>query len=296
MKKTLILTCLIFLIIGCKKENINSDEDNNSLIERFSPFSKKRVHIKELKLDEKIYYYEGKPFDGIAFDMADEKKIEKELSFKDGKLDGISKKWFFNGKPEFVYDYKQDKLNGKQQTWFENGQLKEESNYKNGVLNGNIKTWYENGQLASETNYQIIKRKPLANGELVSIDQFGNENELAISIGVVKEWHKNGQLASLMNYNKQGNQNGSQTRWYDDGKYYEISNFKNGKGIGKLQRWYNSGQIGYEKNFSTNLEKEWYNDGVLKSEEIEFHKNNFIKIRRNYYGNGEYLSTDSISK
>ena len=219
MKKTIFLLSIFFLIISCNDNNYSSSGI-------FNVFSGKRILMKELVKDGGLFYDDGKPFNGIAFQMYDEKNIQLEKSYKDGKQDGEEKYWYRNGKIEQITNYKNGILNGKASAWHENGQIKFEGFYKENYPKSFFKSWYENGNKMEVAEYKIvsidasISDQYKKNGGISAIPSSGTF-DLSIMIGKHYQWHKNGQLKLESFYNEKGNLDGSYTKWNEDGSVYE---------------------------------------------------------------------------
>jgi len=77
MKKILSILLVSVLLIGC---------------------SENRVFLEDLVKKGNNYYFEGKLFNGIEFDIWDNGNLRYEMNFKNGKRDGLEKWWGYNGK------------------------------------------------------------------------------------------------------------------------------------------------------------------------------------------------------
>jgi antitoxin component YwqK of YwqJK toxin-antitoxin module len=251
MKYIFFLLSIFFLITSC-----NDTSYSSSNVLKF--FGGKRILKKELVKDGGLLYYEGTPFNGIAFAMYDEKNIEFEISIKDGKFDGEKKYWYRNSQIKQIKNYKNGILNGKWTAWYENGQIEAEGFYKDGDENGKRTAWYENGQIEAEgfykdgdengkwtTWYENGNKKLEAEYKIVSIDASISDQycknggrgmvepssgtfDLSIMIGKYNEWHENGQLQRECFYNEKGNLDGFFSKWDDDGSLYEKKLYKDG--------------------------------------------------------------------
>jgi antitoxin component YwqK of YwqJK toxin-antitoxin module len=90
--------------------------------------------------------------------------------------------------------------------------------YNNGLLNGTSKKWYPNKQLMEERFYS----KGRKNGKHVSYWQNGNKRFEFFAKddayeGELKEWSVDGNLIHLANF-KNGQEEGVQKLWYENGK------------------------------------------------------------------------------
>jgi len=120
----------------------------------FVSCSPDRVLIDELTRKGEVLYFEGKPFNGVSFNVYDDGQLKDEYTYKDGEIDGLVQVWYENGQLRYEWNFKDDELNGLYQSWYENGQLSSKANFKDDELNGLCQTWYENGQLEYERNYK----------------------------------------------------------------------------------------------------------------------------------------------
>jgi antitoxin component YwqK of YwqJK toxin-antitoxin module len=109
--------------------------------------STKRIDIEDIDFDDYIYYYEGKPYTGVAYELDGDGKLRSELTFFCGLPDG---RWC---------DY------------YENGKLSGEDFYKLGQSHGQNREWYPEGTLKKEKVFEFgictIKKKWDANGKLI---------------------------------------------------------------------------------------------------------------------------------
>jgi antitoxin component YwqK of YwqJK toxin-antitoxin module len=105
--------------------------------------------------------------------------------------------------------YLNGKLEGIQEKWFENGTKKELRWYANNHKIGKHEGWYANGQKRFE--YFI-------------------ENDIPIKIH--REWYPGGQLYTLFGYNKEGQPEGTQQMWFENGQIKANYVIKNGRRFG----------------------------------------------------------------
>jgi antitoxin component YwqK of YwqJK toxin-antitoxin module len=74
--------------------------------------------------------WQGHPFTGVAYELADSGQLISEAAFEDGCQRGLAREWF------------------------ESGQVRSEAEYVHGCRHGYSRTWHENGQVASEAAYE----------------------------------------------------------------------------------------------------------------------------------------------
>lgn len=109
--------------------------------------STKRIDIEDIDFDDYVYYYEGKPYTGVAYELDDEGRLRSELTFFCGLPDG---RWC---------DY------------YENGNLSGEDFYKLGQSHGQTREWYPDGTIKKEKVFEFgictIKKKWNPDGTLI---------------------------------------------------------------------------------------------------------------------------------
>jgi len=92
----------------------------------FVSCSPDRVLIDELSKKSGTIYFKGKPYNGVGFDVWENRQLKSEINYKDGKRDGIA------------------------QSWYQDGLLKGEINFKDGQLVEFAKVWGVDGKLLME--------------------------------------------------------------------------------------------------------------------------------------------------
>ncbi len=107
--------------------------------------------------------------------------------------------------------YLDGKLEGKQQKWYANGSKMQIRFYNKNRKVGQHNTWWPNGRMKFE--YFI---------------------EHDIPIKTHREWYSNGQLYSVFNYNLDGQPEGSQQIWFENGQIKANYVIKNGRRFGFL--------------------------------------------------------------
>ena len=105
MRKLLLITLPLLLIVGCSKKSINYE---TTLIER----------------------------DGLYTNWYENGQKRDELTYKDGKFDGLYTNWYENGQKRFELTYKDGIHNGLLTWWYDNGQKESEGIYKDNKLEG----------------------------------------------------------------------------------------------------------------------------------------------------------------
>ena len=106
--------------------------------------SEKRVTLDELSETGGYYYFEGKKFTGVGFEMYNSNQVKHELHFQDGEKYGEEKFYSENGDLTTLRTYKNNEYDGPYETYYEiyDGSkidsivLESKGNYKNGKLDG----------------------------------------------------------------------------------------------------------------------------------------------------------------
>jgi len=89
MRKLLFVLPLL-AVISCSPERVHIDDTQPE-----------RVHIDDIQENDKMAFYQGKPFTGIAYDVYSEGQLKFEGTYKDGKEDGLFQEWYENGQLRF---------------------------------------------------------------------------------------------------------------------------------------------------------------------------------------------------
>jgi antitoxin component YwqK of YwqJK toxin-antitoxin module len=146
--------------------------------------------------------------------LADNKDFgwQQDILFFRGKpYSGYVLEKYSNGQKAAKNAYFNGKLEGVQQKWFENGAVMEVRHYAENRKIGTHEGWYANGQKRFE--YFIEKDIP---------------------IKTHREWFANGQLYSLTNYDANGQPEGEQKMWFENGQIKSNYLIKNGRRFGLL--------------------------------------------------------------
>ena len=105
----------------------------------------------------------------LANQDVDDHVLQDALDGLDDTSDGAHQKFFKNGNIEKEYTYKNGKLEGLFKTFYEDGQFHQEKYYKNGKLDGVFRAYDTNGILYFEISYKDDKKHGVEN----SYDQNG---------------------------------------------------------------------------------------------------------------------------
>jgi antitoxin component YwqK of YwqJK toxin-antitoxin module len=111
-----------------------------------------RVHFDDLDVVHgrtgATYFYDDKPFEGMAYETYQDGQLLSEVEFKKGIKVGWSRQWYKSGQLEYESFYPLHDV-AHYREWFENGQQKVEVFSQYGIRIKE-KRWNEDGQLVLE--------------------------------------------------------------------------------------------------------------------------------------------------
>ena len=197
--------------------------------------------------------------EGITRYMTPNRRVTKEVFFKDGLEDGVAKEYGDDGRIITLITYKNgfitdreminrydnnDMKNGLWKYFYPNGMVQREGYYQHGVENGYFKEYDMDGNLLTTEKFaQGVKLQDVA--ELVKLD-------------VRKDYYPDGKVKIAATYNKEGNLEGIRREYAEDGTVDKSYIFRNGIMIGE--------GIVTEKGERDGFWKEYYDDGTLRAE------------------------------
>ncbi|MFN3342953.1 MAG: toxin-antitoxin system YwqK family antitoxin [Flavobacteriales bacterium] len=232
------------------------------------------------KPDLVVYRKTGDPFSGLCRTYYEDNRLEREITFVDGKEDGISTTYYKrvekdpkdakDPKPGQIMVITEHKLGVPEGTWkyyFENGKLAWSNTYLNGKKEGQWEFFYENGKPKKEENWKADKKNGVfidyfpSGKKKVEINYKDNkmhgaykqyfENESVFiernyiegkEDGEEISYHKNGQVASIRRY-KLGQPEGTWRTYFDDGKEKSVETYVKGKKSGEHKEFHREGQL-----------------------------------------------------
>ncbi len=208
MKKSkIIINCLlvifVLLVLGCAEKRVLEDE----LVKRHG-----------------VYYFQGEPFTGTAFDVYRDGQVRYEQKYKNGVPDGVYKEWYENGQIKIETNYENELQFGSFKKWYENGQLKEQTTLKYSAAIGSIKHWHENGQLAYEIELK---------------DDFTPSEDHNYLVNDLKSYGVNYVFYDRL-------YNGKYRIYYENGQIAKEATYDNGKLVGTYKEWYKDGVLKQE--------------------------------------------------
>jgi antitoxin component YwqK of YwqJK toxin-antitoxin module len=102
-----------------------------------------------------VYQLNGKPFSGIIYSLAENKKDTVAIgSFLNGSEDGEWRRFYANNRLMEKRYYTKGKKTGLFEGWWPNGVKRLEYHFQNGEYEGNCKDWSDKGLLVSNMNYK----------------------------------------------------------------------------------------------------------------------------------------------
>lgn len=92
---------------------------------------------------------------GIVTIYRDDRRVHKELSYKNDKLDGLSKEYHKNGNLYLETEWKDDIRHGITKQYYPSGKLYSETRYDSGRITGILKRYHKDGKLKAEVPYRL---------------------------------------------------------------------------------------------------------------------------------------------
>ena len=255
--------------------------------------------------------------DGIHVykDFYNKGKIKSELIY--GYLEILSdKRWYPNGHIRKSFTKNQIDSNNYEreyQLWYKNGNLMETFFCKNNLPHGKWLIYHQNGQIANEMNYENGRRVGWqrsysksgkieqevelidGNGILISRDEknksIGIQNFVnGYPDGIQLTWDgKDKQLLHEVLYIN-GQKNGAERNWNEDGKLESERNYINDTLHGGVKEFYENGKPQLEANYLNGeldgTKKEWYPSGKLEKE-AHYKEGKLDGIYKEWFENGQ---------
>ncbi len=209
-------------------------------------------------------------------------KIQSESNYAADKADGPYKKYDEDGVLIMQGTYSQDKADGPWKEWYSSSKLKNEYTYQNGNLEGVYTEYFENGRIKSQTTYTKGKQEGKEQfydedgklycetesennrlRELKYFDKAGNEISNTTTrhgAGTLTFFDVYGNKTSEGYYNKDGQENGVTTSYFNDGKISSTANYINGELNGDKTVYYHNGVINDKLNYKNGKGDGYYID------------------------------------
>ena len=162
------------------------------------------VYFSNGVMSDRYTMKDGK-FNDTAYTYNVSGNIYGKIAYSNGVKNGAIISYYDNGAVDFIGNYLNDKADGTLKRYYLNGKLKAEENYKDDKLQGAYSSYFENGKVKSKGNYDKGKRT-----------------------GKWEYFYENGKPSSVENYNQDGESDGTETAWYENGVTEYIEEYKNG--------------------------------------------------------------------
>ncbi len=119
----------------------------------------KRVLASELEYPgDGLYYLDGEPFTGIAFNLAKAGWEKSQIEYRQGLLWGHTTEWYSPGLPMVDSNYFRGALHGRAREWHKNGQIAEDGEYEYGIVLWE-KEWDEDGNIIKDYKLKESSRQ-----------------------------------------------------------------------------------------------------------------------------------------
>lgn len=270
----------------------NGDEDGesttyyyNGLLKQIVQYSngKKNGPAKGYKSTGVLNYetaYKDDEEDGAETYYYPAGKVLSQAVYVNGKANGLYKKFADNGTLIMQGTYLQDNPDGAWKEWYPSGKLKLEYTYQNGHINGEEKEYYEDGKTLSVGNYvagkeegkhlyfnkdgKLLNESVYENGRLRQLkfyDAKGNvlaDNSTRNGVGKFAFYNGYGTKVSEGTFTKDGEKEGTNTGYYDDGKVNYVAEYKKGQLSGIKTTYYYNGNVSEKINYTEGNEDGYY--------------------------------------
>lgn len=156
-KNTLCYYFFLFLVcIGCtdtnQKENLEAVFGTINITQ--IPKDTIALSAQKLKLNNGIYYFDGKPFSGFIKETYENDTLKSIGSYFEGKQHGPTTTFYSNGQLRDKRMYKENTSYGRHFGFWENGNKKFDFVYYNDKREGLQKQWYRNGSQYAFLNFK----------------------------------------------------------------------------------------------------------------------------------------------
>lgn len=157
--KCILFVATLFFILSCRNSNKEEAKTTSSLFVDISliPDDTAASTIKNLKLDNGIFYLNNQPFSGYIKKITPEGGTESINGILNGMQHGRSVSFYETGNIKDVRMYKENKSFGKSYGYWEDGKMKFEFYYLDDKRHGSNKQWYKSGQLYAFMNFKDDK-------------------------------------------------------------------------------------------------------------------------------------------
>lgn len=142
---------LLFLVLFCAGCTASTKPDEKPLIREMVdiseiPHDTISSNDQRLKLDNGLYYVDGRPVSGFIRERYEMGSLKVIGSYYLGKQHGITRTYYPNGTPRDERTYKDNVSYGRHFGFWENGHRKFDFVYYNDKREGLQRQWYETGE------------------------------------------------------------------------------------------------------------------------------------------------------
>ncbi len=120
LRKLLPLLALLFLLTVALNAQANKEE--YELLKNFA-LPKAAISASEIVQQDGIWFKDGKPFTGIAFDRFESGQLSRVFSLLRGTQNGPMYLWYPDGAPQMSANYRQGRLDGRFLGWYHHGSV-----------------------------------------------------------------------------------------------------------------------------------------------------------------------------
>lgn len=218
----------------------------------------------------------GKPFTGQCETCHMNGKLERRITFVNGKQNGVDTSYYasgciqsvqstilgeqngqwllyydssaYNAKPMWEMNYQAGEKHGKHIFYTKKGDTTKWENYNNGLLHGTKRIYYPGSKIKREVDYN--------NG---------------VMDGYFKEYNRDG-IVTLEIIYKEGKKNEEAKYYYDDGTLLKTENWMMDVKHGEFKTFYYQGDVQTQENYKKGVKTGWfieyYPDGITKQKTL----------------------------
>jgi antitoxin component YwqK of YwqJK toxin-antitoxin module len=116
-------------LAGCEKPAARNASDPNPVK---APLEE--VNFSEVKMEDELWLFEGKPFTGVVVNYADDgKTLRTRWRMKNGQMHGLIEEWYPNGTKSAETNFVDGKRHGENRYWYQDGNPQKLQIYEHGV-------------------------------------------------------------------------------------------------------------------------------------------------------------------
>lgn len=302
----------LFLLCSC-----TAFAQNNGKPKEDGP---KKVKHEVLTMVGEMAMYKDQPFTGMSFTFWENKRVNEQFPWFNGKMDGEYKQFSPEGKLLTWINYKNGIKQGPYEYYYDNGAMQSKGQfvdgelegeitgfyatgirkyaveYKNGIRNGRSRSWFKNG--APEQLAYYVNNVP--NGEVFeyyqdSIIWSESEYNMGVRHGRYYQFHKKSGCAAIESYYKNGKLDSIRRIWSEvNCELIEEEHYKNGLKDGEFVLYDFVGDTLTVRNYSNGILEgvylEYYNKTKPEIDPVSGNVSKYdtkkgIEVRGNYRNN-----------